>query len=139
MRLSDGRNAPGGVDAVRGIDRRRSLARGSREAGSPPKSTRPRSGSSIRTRRPNTPAVLFKGPLSAIRPRSHPEVSDRFHWRKFCHFGVVDALPHPTTLTHWRQRLGTDGIGVINRAVTARLREDQGIRGRRFRMVYMAK
>ena len=62
------------------------------------------------------------------------EVSDSFHWRKFCHFGVADALPHPTTLTYWRRRLGPDGILAINRAVTARLRADKVIRGRRFRM-----
>ena len=62
------------------------------------------------------------------------EVSDSFYWRKFCHFGVADALPHPITLTYWRQRLGPDGILAINRAVTARLREDKVIRGRRFRM-----
>ncbi|NMP25124.1 ISNCY family transposase [Sulfobacillus harzensis] len=62
------------------------------------------------------------------------EVSDSFHWRQFCHFGVADALPHPSTLTYWRRRLGPEGILAINRAVTARLQADKVIRGRRFRI-----
>jgi IS5 family transposase len=62
------------------------------------------------------------------------ETSDSFHWRQFCHFGVADALPHPSTLTYWRRRLGPEGMLAINRAVTARLRADKVVRGRRFRM-----
>ncbi|NMP25133.1 ISNCY family transposase [Sulfobacillus harzensis] len=62
------------------------------------------------------------------------EVADSFHWRRFCHFGVADALPHPSTLTYWRRRLGPEGILVINRAVTARLHTEKIVRGRRFRM-----
>ncbi len=62
------------------------------------------------------------------------EVANSFHWRQFCHFGVADPLPHPTTLTYWRRRLGPTGIAVINRAVTARLHTEKIVRGRRFRM-----
>ena len=62
------------------------------------------------------------------------EVSDSFHWRRFCHFGVADPLPHPTTLTYWRRRVGPEGILALNRAVTARLHADKVIRGRRFRI-----
>ncbi|AUW92649.1 hypothetical protein BXT84_00675 [Sulfobacillus thermotolerans] len=62
------------------------------------------------------------------------EVSDSFHWRRFCHFGVADRLLHPTTLTYWRRRLGSEGVAAINRAVTARLQAEKIIRGRRLRM-----
>jgi len=61
------------------------------------------------------------------------EVADSFHWRRFCHFGVADPLPHPTTLTYWRRRLGPEGIAAINRAVTARLPAEKIVRGRRLR------
>ncbi len=62
------------------------------------------------------------------------EVSDSFHWRRFCHFGVADRLPHPTTLTYWRRRLGADGIAALNRAVIARLTAEKIVRGRRMRI-----
>lgn len=61
------------------------------------------------------------------------EVSDSFHWRRFCHFGVADRLPHPTRLTYWGRGLGSEGVGA-NRAVTARLQAEKIIRGRRLRM-----
>ena len=62
------------------------------------------------------------------------EVSDSFHWRRFCHLGVTDPVPHPTSLTVWRHRLGPEGIAAVNRAVTARLHTEKILRGRRFRM-----
>ncbi|MCY0879658.1 MAG: transposase, partial [Firmicutes bacterium] len=61
------------------------------------------------------------------------EVADSFHWRRFCHFGVADPLPHPTTLPYWRHRIGPEGIRALNAAVVARLRTDKVVRGRRFR------
>ena len=62
------------------------------------------------------------------------EVADSFHWRRFCHLGVTDLVPHPTSLTKWRHRLGPAGIQAVNEAVTARLTAEKVIRGRRFRM-----
>jgi len=62
------------------------------------------------------------------------EVSDSFHWRRFCHFGVADPLPHPTTLTYWRQRLGAEGIRALNQGVVAGLTAEKIVRGRRMRM-----
>ena len=61
------------------------------------------------------------------------EASDSLHWRRFCHFGLGDRLPHPTTLTVWRRRLGPDRIQAVNEAVVARLHQRKIIRGRRFR------
>jgi IS5 family transposase len=90
--------------------------------------------------RPSVPAaqVLRLFYLKDRYPRSDrvllQEVSDSFHWRRFCHFGVADRLPHPTTLTHWRRRLGADGIAALNRAVTAQLAAEKIIRGRRMRI-----
>ena len=62
------------------------------------------------------------------------EVSDSFHWRRFCHFGVADRLPHPTTLTYWRHRLGAEGIRALNQEVVEGLTAEKIVRGRRFRM-----
>ncbi len=62
------------------------------------------------------------------------EVADSFHGRRFCHFGVTDPVPHPTSLTKWRHRLGPAGIAAVNAAVTHRLQAEQGLRGRRFRI-----
>jgi IS5 family transposase len=62
------------------------------------------------------------------------EVADSFHWRRFCHFGVTDPVPHPTSLTKWRRRLGPEGIAAVNAAVIHRLQTEKGVRGRRFRI-----
>ncbi len=62
------------------------------------------------------------------------EVADSFHWRRFCHLGVTDPVPHPTSLPKWRHRLGPDGIAAVNRAVTHRLQAAKVVRGRRFRI-----
>lgn len=62
------------------------------------------------------------------------EVADRVHWRRFCHLGVTDPVPHPASLTKWRHRLGPAGIAAVNAAVTRRLHTDKVLRGRRFRI-----
>lgn len=62
------------------------------------------------------------------------EVADSFHWRRFCHLGVTDPVPHPTSLTQWRHRLGPAGIAAVNAAVTRRLQTEKVLRGRRFRI-----
>jgi len=62
------------------------------------------------------------------------EVADSFHWRRFCRFGVGETLPHPTSLTVWRHRLGERGVQAVNEAVVARLRQEKVVRGKKFRM-----
>ncbi len=62
------------------------------------------------------------------------EVSDSYHWRRFCRFGVADRLPHPTTLTYWRHRLGAEGVQALNQSVIEGLTAEKVIRGRRLRI-----
>ena len=62
------------------------------------------------------------------------EVADSFHGRRFCHVGVTDPVPHPTSLTKWRRRLGPEGIAAVNAAVIPRLQTEKVVRGRRFRI-----
>jgi len=62
------------------------------------------------------------------------EVSDSIHWRRFCHFGLVDKMPNPSALSKWRHRLGADGIRKVNRAITLKLREKKVLRGRKIRI-----
>jgi IS5 family transposase len=62
------------------------------------------------------------------------EVADSFHGRRFCHWEVTDPVPHPTSLTQWRHRLGPEGIAAVNAAVMARLQAETVVRGRRFRI-----
>ena len=62
------------------------------------------------------------------------EVSDSIHWRRFCHFGLVDEMPDPSALSKWRHRLGADGIARVNRAITLKLHEERVVRGRKVRV-----
>ena len=62
------------------------------------------------------------------------EVADSFHWRRFCHLGVTDPVPHPTSWTKWRRRLGPEGIAAVTAAVIHRLQTGKVVRGRRFRI-----
>lgn len=62
------------------------------------------------------------------------EVSDSIHWRRFCRLGLTDSVPHPTSLTKWRHRLGPEAIARVNAAVVGGLRDQKVIRGRRQRI-----
>ena len=62
------------------------------------------------------------------------EVSDSIHWRRFCRLGLTDPVPHPTSLTKWRHRLGPEAIAQVNAAVIDGLRDENVIRGRRMRI-----
>ena len=62
------------------------------------------------------------------------EVSDSIHWRRFCRLGLTDEVPHPTSLTKWRHRLGPEAIARVNAAVIDGLRDEKVIRGRRMRI-----
>ena len=62
------------------------------------------------------------------------EVSDSIHWRRFCRLGLTDPVPHPTSLTKWRHRLGPEAITEINAAVIDGLRDEKIIRGARMRI-----
>ena len=62
------------------------------------------------------------------------EVSDSIHWRRFCRLGLTDPVPHPTSLTKWRHRLGPEAVAEVNAAVVDGLRDEKVIRGRRMRI-----
>ena len=62
------------------------------------------------------------------------EVSDSIHWRRFCRLGLTDPVPHPTSLTKWRHRLGPEAIAKVNAEVIDGLRDEKVIRGRRLRI-----
>ncbi len=62
------------------------------------------------------------------------EVSDSIHWRRFCRLGLTDEVPHPTSLTKWRHRLGPEALAQVNAAVIDGLRDEKVIRGRRMRI-----
>ena len=62
------------------------------------------------------------------------EVSDSIHWRRFCRLGLTDPVPHSTSLTKWRHRLGPEAIAKVNAAVIDGLRDEKVIRGRRLRI-----
>ncbi len=62
------------------------------------------------------------------------EVSDSIHWRRFCRLGLADPVPHPTSLTKWRHRLGPEAVARVNAAVVDGLRDQKVIRGRRQRI-----
>ncbi len=55
------------------------------------------------------------------------EVSDSIHGRRFCHLGLADPVPHPTSLTKWRHRLGSEAIAKVNAAVIDGLRDEKVI------------
>ncbi len=54
------------------------------------------------------------------------EVSDSIHWRRFCRLGLTDPVPHSTSLTKWRHRLGPEAIAQVNAAVIDGLRDQKG-------------
>lgn len=62
------------------------------------------------------------------------EVSDSIHWRRFCRLGLADPVPHPTSLTKWRHRLGPETLAQVNAAVIDGLRDHKISRGRRQRI-----
>lgn len=61
------------------------------------------------------------------------EVSDSFAWRRFCRIGIPDAVPHPTTLVKITRRVGPEAVAELNRALTAKAREERLIRSRTLR------
>lgn len=61
------------------------------------------------------------------------EVSDSITWRRFCHIGLGDKVPHPTTLVKTTRRVGPEAVEVLNRALRDKARAQKLIRSRTLR------
>ena len=48
------------------------------------------------------------------------EVADSWTWRRFCHIGLTDAVPHPTTLMKIITRCGSKVVTQLNEALLAK-------------------
>ncbi len=48
------------------------------------------------------------------------EVADSWAWRRFCHIGLTDAVPHPTTLMKITTRCGAKVVAQLNEALLAK-------------------
>lgn len=61
------------------------------------------------------------------------EVADSIKWRRFCRIGMLDRVPHSTTLSRQTRRFGEQAIRELNKALVAKLAEGKLIRGRTVR------
>lgn len=61
------------------------------------------------------------------------EVADSIKWRRFCRIGMLDHVPHSTTLSRQTRRFGEETIRELNEALVAKLAESKLIRGRKVR------
>lgn len=61
------------------------------------------------------------------------EVRDSITWRRFCHIGLGDKVPHPTTLVKTTRRVGPGAVDDLNRALRDKAREQKLIRSRTLR------
>jgi len=43
------------------------------------------------------------------------EVTDRLHWRRFCHLALDAPVPHPITLSKLTRKYGPDIVHELNR------------------------
>ena len=48
------------------------------------------------------------------------EVADSWAWRRFCHIGLTNAVPHPTTLMKITTRCGAKVVAQLNEALLAK-------------------
>jgi len=62
------------------------------------------------------------------------EVADSISWRRFCHIGLDQPVPHPTTLVKLVGRAGPQAIEQLNHALLARLASDKLLRARKLRI-----
>jgi transposase, IS5 family len=62
------------------------------------------------------------------------EVADSISWRRFCHIGLDQPVPHPTTLVKLVGRAGPDTITALNHALLAKLAADKLLRARKLRI-----
>ena len=63
-----------------------------------------------------------------------PTVKDSIIFRRFCGFGLSDAVPDDTTLIKLTNKLGEDFIHKLNRAVVQEAAKRRIIRGRKMRL-----
>jgi transposase, IS5 family len=62
------------------------------------------------------------------------EVADSIGWRRFCHLGLDQPVPHPTTLVKLVGRAGPEVIGQLNAELVDKLAADKLLRGRKLRV-----
>jgi transposase, IS5 family len=62
------------------------------------------------------------------------EVADSIGWRRFCHLGLDQPVPHPTTPVKLVGRAGPEVIGQLNAALVDKLAADKLLRGGKLRV-----
>jgi transposase, IS5 family len=62
------------------------------------------------------------------------EVADSISWRRFCRIGLVEPVPHPTTLVKLVRRAGPEVIAQLNTTLLEKLAADKLLRGRKLRV-----
>jgi IS5 family transposase len=62
------------------------------------------------------------------------EVADSLSWRRFCRLGLVDPVPHPTTLLKLTRRFGPEIVEELNRETLKAAVEKKVLRSRRLRV-----
>jgi transposase, IS5 family len=62
------------------------------------------------------------------------EVTDRLHWRRFCHLALDAPGPHPTTLSKLTRKYGPDVVHELNRLLVQHARERKLMRSRKLRV-----
>jgi hypothetical protein len=62
------------------------------------------------------------------------QVADSIGWRRFCHLGLDQPVPHPTTLVKLVGRAGPEVIGQLNAALVDKLAADKLLRGGKLRV-----
>jgi IS5 family transposase len=62
------------------------------------------------------------------------EVADSISWRRFCHIGLDQPVPHPTTLARAGRPRRPQAIEQLNHALLGKLAADKLLRGRKLRI-----
>ena len=62
------------------------------------------------------------------------EVTDRLHWRRFCHLALDAPVPHPITLSKLTRKYGPDIVHELNRLLVQQARERKLVRSRKLRV-----
>jgi transposase, IS5 family len=62
------------------------------------------------------------------------EATDSLSWRRFCRIGLVEPVPHPTTLIKLVGRGAADAVEQLNEALLGKLVQDKMVRCRKLRI-----
>jgi IS5 family transposase len=62
------------------------------------------------------------------------EVADSLSWRRFCRLGLLEPVPHPTTLLKLTRRFGPEIVEELNRETLKAAVEKKVLRSRRLRV-----